>query len=182
MFKFAEESVAGIIAIGAGRSELTRTNATLAKFETFGVLIKLYRSDPRSGFAKLKYGVRKAHAKMYTKIDQQIGEVSLNRRHGRSHYGMVQTVVSRRKAAPNRIRSHSDDQSFAPIRRRGPKIRGAPRYAGRRGRFISRMAIKRAADQQSPGRRHPGTGRRSQMSETFARISSSVNLLRRAGD
>jgi hypothetical protein len=34
MFKFAEESVAGIIAIGAGRSELTRTNATLAKFET----------------------------------------------------------------------------------------------------------------------------------------------------
>jgi hypothetical protein len=78
MLKFAEESIAGIIAVSAGRSQLVRTNAAMAKFETLHVLIELYRTDPRSSFAKLKYGVRKAQGKLYTKIDQQIGEVSLN--------------------------------------------------------------------------------------------------------
>jgi hypothetical protein len=78
MLKFAEESITGIVAISAGRPQLARANATTAKFETFRVLIQLYKSDPRSGYAKLKYIVRKQHESMYEKIDRQIGDVQLN--------------------------------------------------------------------------------------------------------
>jgi hypothetical protein len=78
LIKFASDSITGIIAVGAGAPPLRVGADNASKFGTVSRLVEVFKNDPRSGYSRLKLGVRKHQDWLYAKIELEVGGLQLH--------------------------------------------------------------------------------------------------------
>jgi len=78
LIEFASDSITGIIVVGAGAPPLRVGADNVSKFGTVSRLVEAFKNDPRSGYSRLKLGVRKHQDWLYAKIELEVGGLQLD--------------------------------------------------------------------------------------------------------